>query len=277
MSSFITHAATVLRQPKIGAEYAWWVAQKRIFRREPTRQLHGVTLGGFNGFSEYHTAAAFASTAESIFLTNLSLSGEGVVLDVGANLGLFSLLISKRDRSRRIFSFEPNPSTFEALKENVSRNGRHNIACFQTAIAAHDGAVRFASRKHARANASIEADGVERSGTLQVACETLDTFCQRHGIGRIAILKVDVEGYETLVFKGASRILAEVRPELIYFEVCPGLTQAAGFDAREPARLLTDKGFELKQFGMAGDLIPASPESVSEVLHFENWIAVPMT
>src|SRR5262245_48371710 len=155
MISFIARVATALRHPKIGVEFAWWLAQKEILGRQPVRQVHSVTLGGFNGFSEYHTVASGVSAVESNFLTNLSLAGEGVVLDVGANLGLFSLLISKQDRTRRIFAFEPHPSTFAALQANISRNGRHNIACFKIAIAGHNGAVQFASREHGRANASI--------------------------------------------------------------------------------------------------------------------------
>jgi FkbM family methyltransferase len=273
--SFIANAATVLRQPEIAVEYASWLGQKQLLGLRPTRQLHGVTLGGFNGFSEYHTVAELVSDVEARFLAGLSLKGDGVVLDVGANLGLFSLLIGKQEPSRRIFAFEPNPSTFEALNENVSRNDQRNIECFRIAVAAHDGMVQFASREHARANASIATDGAKQSGTLQVASKTLDSFCDRHAIDRIAILKVDVEGYETLVFRGASRILAEVRPAFVYFEVCPSLTRDACFDAAGPARLLADMGYTLNRLGPDADLIPASPEAASEVPNYENWIAVP--
>jgi FkbM family methyltransferase len=238
--------------------------------------LHGVILGGFNSFSEYHTIAPGVSAAEASFIGDSLLASQGVVLDVGANLGLYSLLIATRDPSRPIFAFEPNPTTFEALKGNVSRSGRHNLARFQIAIAAHEGTVRFSAREHARATASIAVDGAEGAGTLEVACETIDSFCWHRGIDRIAILKVDVEGYETLVFKGASRILTEIRPDLIYFEVSPGATQAAGFEPEWPARLLADNGYALQRFGAGGDLMPAKPENASEVLHFENWIAVPM-
>jgi FkbM family methyltransferase len=275
MSSFVARAVTVLQQPKIGLEYAWWVAQKQFLSREPTLQVHGVTLGGFNGFSEYHTVAAAVSAVELAFLTSLSLTGDGVVLDVGANLGFFSLLIAKLDSLRPIYAFEPSPSTFKSLEDNVARNRLSSVTCFQMAIADHDGEVRFALKEHARANASIVIEDEDRPGTLPVASETLDTFCKRRSIGRIALLKVDVEGYETLVFKGASDVLTKVRPELIYFEVCPALTRAAGFDPAEPARMLADLGYELKRFGPGGAPTAARPEAVSEVLQFENWMAVP--
>ena len=85
-----------------------------------------------------------------------------------------------------------------------------------------------------------------------------------------------MEGYETLVFRGASRTLAEVRPELIFFEVCPDLTRAAGFDVAEPAQMLVDMGYDLKRLESDTDLMPASPEDTSKVLGFENWIGVPI-
>jgi FkbM family methyltransferase len=272
--SFMANAETVLRKPEIAVEYTSWLAQTRLLRRQPTRKIHGVTLGGFNGFSEYHTVTGLLSDIEAGFLTGLSLSEDGAVLDVGANLGLFSLLIGQRRPQQRIFAFEPNPSTFKALEENVARNGRRNIACCQIAVADYNGVVQFASREHARANASIAADQARESGTVQVACETIDSFCRRQGIDRIAVLKVDVEGYETLVFNGASRVLAEVRPELIYFEVCPGLTRAVGFDAAGPARSLVDMGYALKRLDAGGALTAVSPEAISEIL-YENWIAIP--
>jgi hypothetical protein len=78
------------------------------------------------------------------------------------------------------------------------------------------------------------------------------------------------------VFEGASRILAVVRPELIYFEVSPGSTLAAGFGVSRAARLLADTGYELKRFGRDGHPVRTAPEAASEVMGYENWIAMPV-
>lgn len=273
MSSFISRARTFIGRPEIGIEYARWSWQKRLLRRQPTRRIGDVTLGGFNSFSEYHTVAATFSDLERSFLSNVMLA-DGAIIDVGANFGLFSLLVADREPSRRILALEPNSSTFAALAANIARNNRENVECFQLAIADHDGLVNFDCKEHARANAAIS---VEEELHSSVACQTLDAFCEHQQISNIALLKVDVEGFESLAFKGARRTLIGRRPALIFFEVCPVLAKAAGFGAADAVRLLVEHGYRLSRFGPAGTLEDAGPDNVAEIAGFENWIAAPIT
>jgi FkbM family methyltransferase len=233
----------------------------------------GVLLGGFNGFSEYHTVLAGVSADESRFISSYPV-GEGAIIDVGANLGLFSLLVATRLNERLVCAIEPNPSTFSSLSQNVERNGRMNIRCFQCAIAEHDGVVKFATSEHARANASIAGERSLALGTISVPCFTLDMFCKRDNIDQIALLKIDVEGHETSVLSGAARVLGSIRPAIVYFEVCPALTRLAGFDPVGPAAVLSDHGYKLNRFGLGGRLEPVAFQSAADVERVENWVAV---
>jgi len=274
MSGFVAKLATTLRRPAIGLEYAGFALNKAFRAGEVVRNVYGVRLGDFNGFSEYHSVVHGVSPDEMAFLANHSF-GEGTIIDVGANLGLFSLVLNNRFPDRKIIALEPSPSTCAALKNNVARNYATNVECHQIAVADHDGFVTFAAREHARANASIStksAHAPER--TIRVPCTTLDTFCKANGMSRIAMLKVDVEGFEALVFRGAENVLAKARPGVIYFEICPGLTRDAGFDPAEPAAYIAARGYSLHRIANGGGVEPVDATAASKVVRVENWIGI---
>jgi FkbM family methyltransferase len=274
MGKLADNIATALGNPEIAIQYAGWGIKSLVRKGGPVRKLHGVRLGNFNGFSEYHSVAGDISNNELAFIEHHHF-GDGVFIDVGANLGLLSLLLGKRFVDRRVIAFEPNPSTFLSLKKNILRNGANHVECYQYAIAGHNGFVTFPVREHARANASISNDVAQGSaGEIRVSCTTLDTFCATHAVSRIALLKIDVEGYESLVFHGAATVLSDIRPGVIYFEVCPGLTRAAGFDAADPARYLADRGYALHRFSAGGGLQTVDANAASAVARVENWIAI---
>ena len=169
---------------------------------------------------------------------------------------------------------EPNPSTLHALQKNIERNQSDQVACFQCAIADHDGIVRFASREHARANASIAGGAQVENGSLFVPCLTLDSFCLQNGIEKISMLKVDVEGYETIVFRGATSVLNIIRPRMVFFEVCPALTRMAGYDPFEPPMILAGCGYKLNRISRGGQLTSTIPREAASVDGVENWVAV---
>jgi len=269
-----SNALIALGRPGLAMEYVDWAVTRAFSAGSPVRRIQGVRLGDFNGFSEYHSVASGVQKHELAFINGHSF-GEGDIIDVGANLGLFSLLINKRFPKRRLISFEPNPSTFTSLKNNILRNQADAIECHQIGIADHDGYISFAVREHARANASISAETPERAaGAISVPCAKLDTFCMTQRVKRIALLKVDVEGFEALVFRGAQRVLADVRPGAIYFEVCPGLSRLAGFEAAETARYLADWGYALHRFGASGELEHVEANAAGSVACVENWVGI---
>lgn len=251
--------------------YPSWLFKKCT--GHPVRLVHGVRLGGFNSFSEYNSTIGNISTSEKAFLERLVLSS-GAIVDVGANLGLFTLLLRKQFPNHRIIAFEPSPSTFAALEDNVRRNRATNVCCYPIAVTDSEGAVSFCAREYARANAGIfSAPADTRESTIQVPCTTLDSFASCNSLGDIAFLKVDVEGFETLVFRGADRVLRSSRPRVIFFEVCPALAARAGFDPVEAAAFLVNRGYGLNRVARDGHLEPTNVRAISEII-VENWVAL---
>lgn len=136
--------------------------------------------------------------------------------------------------------------------------------------------IDFVVRPKARANAAIatpEYSFLEGCSIERVECRSLDSLVSELNLDKIALLKIDTEGHEMGVIEGAKKILSEVRPYAILFEVCPELTRRAGFDAEAPAAALEAAGYLLSRIGDGGRLEPVRPSDAAHVA-LENWVAL---
>jgi hypothetical protein len=119
------------------------------------------------------------------------------------------------------------------------------------------------------------ADGVavSRSTRVEVPCTTLDEFCGAQGIARIHFLKVDVEGYERDVFRGAARLLAARKIDFIGFEISQIPLQGAGRTAREVFETLAATGYAAYRFEERGDRFEGPVRDSTEVWtnYFASW------
>lgn len=267
----INNFKTVIHSPALAIEYSEYVwSSIRHFGRSVRVVHEGIKLEGFSGFSEYHSCLAFVSPTEQRFLEKYPFA-EGAMIDVGANLGVVSLILGRRFPDRALYAFEPNKTTFRALQSNIRLNQRANLQPYEIAVASHSGHIDFNLNPKDRGTASVSSEGGKY--VAPVPCVTLDQFAENHRIQEISFLKVDVEGYETLVFDGAMRLIRERRIDLIYFEVCPKLTIKAGFDPAVPARILQEHGYNLRKITVSGELTPINLSRIEKV-EYDNWVAV---
>lgn len=279
--NILQNAFTLLTRPELLADYLRFQLSRTQNRGEPLRTFleDRISVGGFSGFSEFHSCALFLNSAERRFLKEFQFSN-GDILDVGGNLGLFSLHVARRFPDRIIHTFEPNPYTFDALQRNLARNGCTQIQAHACAVAAHDGETNFQADPVNRATTHI-ADGPSRNdhasrcpAVVRVTCLTLDTFVRTHAIESVSLLKVDVEGYEELVFKGAEHLLASGMAKTIYYEVCPELATRAGYNPDAASRRLLAHGYRLHSLSEQGHLQPVELSRIGAVT-LENWVAIP--
>lgn len=132
-------------------------------------------------------------------------------VDVGANIGIYTLALARL--SSQVFSFEPTPETFDTLQRNIELNSLENVKAFRLAISDRAGSVRLYHNPKGSGSNSIAA----RADTYEeVTATTLDEAISP-GI-KIGFMKIDVQGAEEMVLKGAQRILLEDRP-IIQFEI----------------------------------------------------------
>jgi FkbM family methyltransferase len=136
--------------------------------------------------------------------------------DVGANIGVYSLLVASSALEAGVCAFEPHPKTFSLLRENVFLNGFDNsIQCFQSALGETNGKVNFTDNPGSPVNIVLPDDRVDQTvKTIQVDIRRGDSFAQETGVFPEAI-KIDVEGFENDVLRGFSACLPTVKMVLV--------------------------------------------------------------
>jgi FkbM family methyltransferase len=157
----------------------------------------------YSDWPEYH---------ELMFVRGMLRTDE-VVIDVGAHVGHISLLLGDVVGPENLFAFEPMPVSFERLTENWHLNGWSDDRLFQVAVGAESGHVWLDDADQPAPMASVAEEG-----EIKTPLRPLDTFRNRWRDASIGFLKIDVEGYEEMVFRGAYALLRDDRPRLIMFE-----------------------------------------------------------
>jgi FkbM family methyltransferase len=141
-----------------------------------------------------------------------------LVLDVGAGIGAYSVPLAGYLPQARIHAFEPGPSAFKRLKRNLSLNRLGNITLWEKGLADEPGKLKMNAFPYRDIGLSTFLDshhGKETAEAVPVEVTTLDqTFdnIKEH----IGVLKIDVQGFEIKVLKGAASIISNHRPYIIF-------------------------------------------------------------
>jgi FkbM family methyltransferase len=181
------------------------------------------------------------------------LRAGALFVDVGANVGTYTIWAA--ERGAEVIALEPAADTFELLRENIALNG-YPVTAVRAAAGDHCGSARFTTGLDA--GNSLAADGP--------AVTRLVTVDSLIGDRRVAGLKVDVEGFEIGVLRGAARALADRRIGLIQIEWNQASAFAVGTDRRPIADLLAGYGYRLFRPDRAGHLVPVdNPEFGTDV------------
>lgn len=136
-------------------------------------------------------------------------------LDIGANIGFYSLVLSTLKRRIAVVAFEPNPRNFALLQSNARLNGYANITCEPLALSDRPGTARL-YLSQSDMSASL-VPGFDDGGgeALDVRTTTLDAYLADHPPAGRLVLKVDVEGHEAAFFRGAARTIQTIRPDIV--------------------------------------------------------------
>jgi len=141
-----------------------------------------------------------------------------VCVDVGANVGYFSILMSRLvGKHGQTIAFEPMPENVELLRENIEVNGLENIVVVAAAAGDESGSVELLNAASDRATKTASVVGYHIEGPAQttvVRCVRLDDYFDA-SVPPPALIKIDVEGAELMVLKGARQTIAKSQPTLI--------------------------------------------------------------
>jgi FkbM family methyltransferase len=140
------------------------------------------------------------------------------IFDVGANVGQTANALLRFFPDAKIYCFEPIGASFKVLEANYGTR----TVCMQMALGATPGTMDVKLRSDSELN-SLRADfdrpGYYAGGTETVKISTADLFCAERGVRTIDILKMDVQGWEIEVLRGASGLLGSNRIRYVYAEV----------------------------------------------------------
>jgi FkbM family methyltransferase len=151
-----------------------------------------------------------------------------IVFDVGANIGQSATKFNKAFPQTRIFCFEPVKTTFHKLERNMY--GKANISCHNIAFGANSGQATIYLTGQSNTSSLLQPKEIVGSEVVDVW--TIDEFTSENQISRIDLLKIDTEGFDLDVLKGAHRILVAGQVPFVLVEVGfhPGDTRHVLFD-----------------------------------------------
>jgi FkbM family methyltransferase len=172
----------------------------------------------------------------------LAAAPPGIAVDVGANLGWHALHAAQHQHIEAVVAFEPDPFNAWLLDRNLSENAIDKVVVDARAVGARPGVARLFRYKGSNfGRHSLAADHGYGSRTVPVI--DLDHALEALGFGdrAVAVIKIDVEGYEPAVIAGASRTLA--RTGAVILEYSPDLSRAGALSADPMLTQLQARGF----------------------------------
>ncbi len=219
-SRFLTACRGILRNPGVSPlpallRHALWHPARRLLPMPTTLELTAQSRLFLEDRAEMNGCVAHVWSERLYDFHNMSFVRElgtlGLVttaFDIGANIGIYSLLLSETPNVN-VHAFEPHPSTFATLVRMLERNQRANVTAWQVALSDAAGTLLFSDEAFSPLNKVLDADDPSRN-SLRVPCETGEAFCHRLGVSP-DLLKIDTEGLEPAVLRGFGDRLSSVK------------------------------------------------------------------
>lgn len=186
-------------------------------------------------------------------------------IDIGANIGTLTIPAAICCENGKVISIEAHPHTYDLLKENIALNRLGNIAAINKAMGNKSGKITFSNISSDDQNKITK----EKEG-IQVDMLPLDSLEELKGIDEVALLKIDVEGFEKFVLEGADKTLDIT--QAVYLEVWDSNFKYYDYAVADIILLLKEKGFSLFRFLKADVISPLKDNFTAATC--ENILAV---
>lgn len=129
---------------------------------------------------------------------------KSVMIDIGANIGTFTLYMVRKCKGLTIFCYEPDEENFKCLKENIKLNSLHNTFTYEMAVGAQNNSVKIYSKKDRKFGTTGSSTTTKTENYKIVRCTTLKDIIEKNNVQKCDLLKLDCEGaeYEILLSQG---------------------------------------------------------------------------
>ena len=186
---------------------------------------------------------------EAFFLNRLLKKGDTFV-DVGSNVGYFTLQASKAvGNEGNVVCFEPSPVTYKRLLENIALNGFKNITAVNKGLSDKEGkmSLNISESGYDAWNTFAAVSDNKFHSTVSVEVSTLDKELSNFDKGKISLVKIDVEGWEKFALLGSKDFFTTYSPVLM-IEFTEENTYAAGYFVQEIYDILAGWGYQWFRF-----------------------------
>ncbi|NWG32603.1 MAG: FkbM family methyltransferase [Rhodocyclaceae bacterium] len=204
-----------------------------------------------------------------------------IVVEVGANIGYYTLLIASQIGSRgRLYAFEANPEVFDILFCNINVNGfMDRTILVNKAAVDKSQKLKFHKCKRFHGSSSIielneeflkrYRDEIE---TIEVDTVSLDEYFIDKDM-KVDIIKMDAEGAEALIFKGMRNLLEKNLTVKIICEFAPRMIIATGIQPRQFLEEITDYGFKLRFINTDSNAVDITIDELMEIPHCDLYLS----
>jgi FkbM family methyltransferase len=202
---------------------------------------HGINLrvdiGDYIGHCIYF---GFDGTEKKSYEKLFSLCREGFdIVDIGANIGYTSLVMSAITRTGSVAGFEPDANNYQQALDNLKRNTRPNVNFYNMGLGEHPAVAYLEERTPDCRGANRIA--IDQKG-IEIKLETLDQMFPQLNIKKIDLIKLDVEGYELKILKGARELLKRFKP-VLFIELDENNLSDQGDSAKDLILFLQQLGY----------------------------------
>jgi len=179
------------------------------------------------------------------------------VIDIGSNIGYYSLLFSKIvGKNGKVFSFEPEPNNFKILKKNVFVNGHENIQLENIALSNKNGTTKLFLAEKNKGMHRVYQSKLCTDDFIEVKMIKLDDYFSKNPFAeKISFIKMDVEGYEYFVLEGMTSLIAKNKNLKILLEFIPASIKESNSDPKKLLDFLEINGFKIYNINKEKNLL----------------------
>ena len=151
-----------------------------------------------------------------------------IILDIGANIGFTALSMAKRSGAKsKVFAFEPDPYNYTQLKENTALNQSLKVNIYNIGLGSKKDQLKLAiNTANNRGGNRIKSDVTENYNLVEIV--KVDDFVSENNVANIDLVKIDVEGFELNVLKGAENSIIKYSP-VLFIELSDNNLKEQGF------------------------------------------------
>jgi FkbM family methyltransferase len=200
-----------------------------------------------------------------------------VFLDIGANIGTYSLSASARLSKKhggRVYAFEPVPRIFEKLKQNIALNGVENIMLNQLAVYSEPSTLElYVSSEENIGMSSIFHHDTESGEVAKVEAIRMDDFIEENQVEKVDLVKIDIEGAELFALKGMTRTIEKFKPVFL-IEISASVLGEQSKLGDEVVAFMKTFGYAPYTIEPSGEYVPALviSESITNYAFFPNRV-----